>query len=131
MSTPPGQQPILDDDVLMRRVRRQELTTDQEGGPARPSSDAFKQDGAEGETSVYLFSETTPERISYNYPDIFVALVDVGLLRQLGLNVERSAMEGEPGHCVITGRETRSVLREHSPVRVIGHKVLAQWAKNS
>ena len=94
----------------MRRVRRQELTSDRENGPHRPSSDAFKQDGAEGETSVYLLSETTPGRITSNYRDVYVALIEAGTLRQMGLDVERSAIEGESGHCVITGRKTRSIL---------------------
>ena len=111
MATNPGLPQIEDSDLLMRRVRPSETTTDHQDGPQRPSSDAFKQDGADGETSVYLLSETTPERITYNYPDVYVALIEAGLLRQLGLDVERSDLEGEPGHCVIVGRKTRSALR--------------------
>ena len=102
---------IEDSDLLMRRVRPSETTTDREGGPRRPSSDAFKQDGAEGETSVYLLSETTAELITADFPNVYVAVVEAGLLRQLGLEVERNPLEGELGHCVITGRKTRSILR--------------------
>ena len=111
MTTELNHPEIEDGDLLMRRVRPSETTTDQEGGPQRPSRDAFKQDGAEGETSVYLLTETSPEQITADYPDVYVAVVEAGLLRQLGLEVERSAIEGEPGHCVITGRKSRSILR--------------------
>ena len=111
MTTEPELPAIEDGDFLMRRVRPSETTTDQGDGPRRPSSDAFKQDGADGETSVYLLSETTTERITADYPNVYVALVEAGLIRQLGLDIERSTVEDEPGHCVITGRKTRSVLR--------------------
>ena len=111
MTTGPEFPGIEDSDLLMRRVRPSETTTDHDGGPQRPASDAFKQDGADGETSVYLLSETTPERITAEYPNVYVAIVDAGSLRQMGLEVERSGAEGESGHCVITGRKTRSILR--------------------
>lgn len=111
MTTGPDFPPIEDRDLLMRRVRPSEITTDQENGPRRPSSDAFKQDGAEGETSVYLLSETTPEQIIAEYPGIYVAVVEAGLLRQLGLEIERGIAGEGLGHCVITGRKTRSILR--------------------
>ena len=111
MTAEPDLPAIEDSDLLMRRVRPSETTTDQEGGPQRPSSDAFKQDGAEGETSVYLLSETTPEQITAEYPSVYVAVVEAGVLRQMGLDVERSTDGGEPGHCIITGRKTRSLLR--------------------
>ena len=111
MTTEPEPPEIEGSDLLMRRVRPSETTTDQEDGPRRPSSDAFKQDGAEGETSVYLLSETSPERITADYPGVYIAVIEVDVLRDLGLDVERSATEGEPGHCLITGRKTRSILR--------------------
>ena len=111
MSTEPTLPPIQDADLLMRRVRPSEITTDLANGPQRPSSDAFKQDGAEGETSVFLLSETSPEQITAEFPNTYVTVVEAGLLRQLGLDVERSALGGEPGHCVITDRKTRSILR--------------------
>ena len=111
MTTAPAPLPIDDNALLLRRVRRSETTRDQANGPERTSSDAFKHDGAEGEISVYLLSETTPERITSAYPDVYVAVVEARLLRQLGLEVERSAVEGESGHCVIIGRKTRSILR--------------------
>ena len=60
---------------------------------------------------MFLLSETSPERITTEFPNTYVTVVEAGLLRQLGLDVERSAFGSEPGHCVITGRKTRSILR--------------------
>ena len=83
----------------------------EDDGSIRPSSDAFIQGGPEGNVSVYLASETTPERITRDYPEVYVALVDVGVIRALGLKVEREQIEGEPGHCNIIGRKTRGRAR--------------------
>jgi hypothetical protein len=95
----------------MRRVRRFELTSDTEGGPERPSSDAFLQNKAEGETSVWLRSESSPEGLVEDYDEAYVCEVGVGFLRGLGLDVERRPVEGDPGHCVITGHKSRRTLR--------------------
>jgi hypothetical protein len=81
MSTPPTPLPIGDGEIVMRRVQPDELTTDAEDGPIRPSSDAFKQDGTDGETSVYLRSETTAERLVARYPDTYMAEITVGEIR--------------------------------------------------
>lgn len=94
----------------MRRVRIDEIITDEDGTP-RPSSQAFKQDGPDGDVSVYLASETTPARITQDYPGTYVAEVDVGTIRAQGLDVERDPVPGEPGHCNITGRKSRSRAR--------------------
>ena len=69
------------------------------------------QGGPEGNVSVYLASETTPERITRNYPGMYVALVEVSVIRALGLEVEREQIEEDPGHCNITGRKTRGKAR--------------------
>ena len=95
----------------MRRVSQTEVTLHEDDGSIRPSSDAFMQGGPEGNVSVYLASETTPERITEDYPGMYVALVDVGVIRALGLEVERERIEGDPSHCNITGRKTRAKAR--------------------
>ena len=77
----------------------------------RPSSDAFLQGGPEGNVSVYLASETTPERITSEYPNTFVALVEVSVVRTQGLDVKREPIRNDPGHCNITGRKTASKRR--------------------
>lgn len=101
---------IEDSQAVMRRVRIDEIITDEDGTP-RPSSQAFKQDGPDGDVSVYLASETTPARITQDYPGTYVAEVDVGTIRAQGLDVERDPVPGEPGHCNITGRKSRSRAR--------------------
>ena len=102
-----GQEEIEDGQVVMRRVRKSQTTTDTNDGPQRPTSDAFIQNGPDGETSVYLASETTPERITREYPDVYVAEVEVRAIRAQGLAVERDPILGDQGHCNIVGRKTR------------------------
>jgi hypothetical protein len=60
---------------------------------------------------VYLASETTPERIIRDYPGTYIAEVDISAIRGQGLDVEREPTLGDPGHCNIIGRKTRSRTR--------------------
>ena len=96
--------------TVLRRVRDYEVLVE-EDGTRRPSSQAFIQGGPDGDVSVYLASETTPERITQDYPGTYVAEVDISAIRRLGLDVEREPIEGDPGHCNITGRKTKSRTR--------------------
>ena len=96
--------------TVLRSVRDYEVLVE-EGGTRRPSSQAFIQGGPDGDVSVYLASETTPERITQDYPGTYVAEVDISAIRGLGLDVEREPVEGDPGHCNITGRKTKSRTR--------------------
>ena len=107
MTGRPSQQHVGDDEIVLRRVQDHERTTDTEGGPERPSSDAFIQGGPDGDTSVSLKSETSPEQLLQGYPNTFLAELDVSLIRSLGLEVERDPKDDDPGHCNITGRKTR------------------------
>ena len=111
MATPPIYEPVDDNETAMRRVTRTEITRHEDEGTIRPSSDAFLQGGPEGNVSVYLASETTPERITREYPGTYVALVEVSVIRAQGLEVEREPVEEEPGHCNITGRKTPAKRR--------------------
>lgn len=110
MTSPPRYEPVRDNDIVMRRVTRTEITWHEDEGTIRPSSNAFLQGGPEGEVSVYLASETTPERITREYPGVYVALVEVSVIRAQGLEVEREPLQ-EPGHCNITGRKTPAKRR--------------------
>ena len=111
MTNPRQEAPVNDNDTVMRRVSRTEVTLHEDDGIIRPSSDAFLQGGPDGDVSVYLASETTPERITRNYPGMYVALVEVSVIRALGLEVEMDQTEEDSGHCNITGRKTRSRAR--------------------
>ena len=112
MTTPQPNGPIEDSELVMRRVRKEELTTDHPpDGPVRPSSDAFLQDGPDGDTSVYLTSDTTAARIVQGYPDTFVAEVEVRVIRAENLDVVRRPIQGDPGHCEIVGRKRGNSLR--------------------
>ena len=103
--------PVDDNEIVMRRVTRTGITRDEDHGTIRPSSDAFLQGGPEGSVSVYLASETTPERITREFPGACVALVEVSVIRAQGLEVERERLEDGPGHCNITGRKTAAKRR--------------------
>ena len=111
MTTPSQGRPVDDSETVMRRVAYTGITRDEDQGIIRPSSDAFLQGGPEVDVSVYLISETTPERITREYPGTYVALVEVSSIRALGLDVERESFEADPGHCNITGRKTAAKRR--------------------
>ena len=110
MTTEPELGRLNDGLTVLRRVRDYEVLVDEDGN-RRPSSQAFIQGGPDGDVSVYLASETTPERITRDYPDTYVAEVDIKTIRDHGLNVERDPIENDPGHCNITGRKSRSRTR--------------------
>ena len=109
MTTGPEEGRLDDGLTLLRRVRDYEVLV--ENGNPRPSSQAFIQGGPDGNVSVYLASETTPERITRDYPGTYVAEVEIRTIRELGLEVEREPIEDDPGHCNITGRKTRTRAR--------------------
>ena len=93
--TTEAQQGRLDDGLtVLRRVRDYEVLQEENGN-----------------VSVYLASETTPERITRDYAGTYVTEVEIGAIRSQGLDVERESIEGDPGHCNITGRKTRSKSR--------------------
>jgi hypothetical protein len=104
----PLQQRVGDHEIVMRRVRDYERTTDTEGGPERPSSDAFIQGGPDGDTSVSIKSETSPEHLLRGYPNTYLAELEVRVIRSLELEVERDPKKENRGHCNIKGRKTRS-----------------------
>ena len=109
--TTEAQQGRLDDGLtVLRRVRDYEVLVE-EDGTRRPSSQAFIQGGPDGNVSVYLTSETTSERITRDYPGTYVAEVEISTIRGQGLDVEREPVDGDPGHCNITGRKTKSKTR--------------------
>jgi hypothetical protein len=104
--------PVAGDEIVMRRVPDSQTTTDTPpNGPKRPSTQAFKQDGADGPASVYLLSKTTPEAVLGDRLETYVAMVSVSALRAEGLDVIRSCIEGDPGHCDITGHRTNGMLK--------------------
>ena len=110
MTTEPQEGRLDDGLTVLRRVRDYEILQDDEGNQ-RPSSQAFIQGGPDGNVSVYLTSETTAERIALDYPNTCVAEVEISTIRAQGLDVEREPIEGDPGHCNIIGRKTRSRTR--------------------
>ena len=99
---------IGDDEVILRRIAF--TTFDQNLQRRRPSTQSFKQDGTDGLVSVYLLAETTPANVIDEGVERYLASVNVGLLRELGLGIARDPTSGGPGHCVITGRKTKGRL---------------------
>ena len=109
MTTEPEEGRLDDCLTLLRRVRHYEVLV--ENGNPRPSSQAFIQGGPDENVSVYLASETTPDRTTRDYPDTYVAEVEIRTIRKLGPEVEREPVEDDSGHCNITGRKTRTRAR--------------------
>lgn len=102
---------IGDDELVFRRVRSDEVVFDKQLGRLRPSTQAFRQDGSDGLTSVYLTSETTPEIVSAGGDQSYLVTVRVGDLRAKGLGITRTSPENAgPGHCEIIGHKTRGIL---------------------
>ena len=115
--TEPSQLPLADDLIVLRRVPVAEITTDSHGAP-RPVSSAFRQGGPDGDVSVYLASETTPEFIARLYPRTLIAQLTVAQVRHQGRGVLRDPIPGDPGHCNIVGRKTRAITRNLAELSV-------------
>ena len=101
---------ISDDEIVFRRVHESFVVLDRNIDRKRPSTQAFKQGGAEGLVSVYLKAETTSNAVVEEGPEPFLVAIGVGVLRDLGLGVVRDPESGGPGHCAITGRNTKATL---------------------
>ena len=111
MTLPQDDAAIGDNETVYRRISELFVQRDQNLGRLRPSTQAFRQGGPDGLVSVYLCSETTPEAVMSEGPERWLATIEVGALRELGLGIVRSPSDGGPGHCDITGRKTRGALR--------------------
>lgn len=101
---------IGNNELVIRRVAHQQQRYDRTLGRSRPSTAAFIQGGADGLTSVYLASETTPESVSRGGSQPYLCAVSVGILRANSFGIIRTPESGGPGHCDITGRKTRGKL---------------------
>ena len=91
------------------------MTAPHEGRDAtvrRPSSVCFKQGSPDRDVSVYLASMTKPEDVMAEGDMRYLASVEVGVIRSLGLGVVRDSDGGKEGHALITGEKTRRILRE-------------------
>ena len=107
----PAQPEALDDSLrVIRRITHRELLTEGDG-QTRITSQAFIQGTPDGDVSVYLSSETTPEHVTRNRPNTFLAEITIAAIRALGLDVNPEPIDGDPGHCNITGRKTRGKAR--------------------
>ena len=112
MSNPQEASKVAGTEIVLRRVPKLQLTRDTPNGPERPSSAAFLQDGPDGDVSVYLKSETTPEAVLGNRLETYLVEVQVSAITaEEGLEVIRTPKEGDPGHCDIIGHKTKSKRR--------------------
>lgn len=110
MNQQPESEPLDDSLRVLRRITHRELLTE-ESGQIRITSQAFIQGTPDGNVSVYISSETTPERVTRNRPNTFLAEITIAAIRALGLDVQREPIDDDPGHCNITGRKPRSKAR--------------------
>lgn len=99
---------IGDDETVFRRIAAAFVVQDENLQRLRPSTQAFKQ----AELSVYLSSMTTPDAVASEGPEPYIVAINVGILRQLGLGIILDPSSGGPGHCLVTGRRTRSKLNQ-------------------
>ena len=110
MNQPAESEPLDDSLRVLRRITDRELLTE-ENGQTRITSQAFIQGTPDGNVSVYLSSETTPERVTRNRPNTFLAELTIAAIRALDLDVQREQIDDDPGHCNIVGRKTRGKAR--------------------
>ena len=75
--TTEAQQGRLDDGLTLLRRSRDYEVLQEENENRRPSSQAFIQGDPDGNVSVYLASETTPERITRDYAGTYVTEVEI------------------------------------------------------
>ena len=99
----------------MRRVRPADVTQDADGNH-RPISSVFRQGGPQGDVSVYLTNETTAEVITRNHPGTLLVELTIAEIRAQGLDVQRENIPGDPGHCNIIGRKTRSIAKTFAEI---------------
>ena len=106
MSGPPDDITIADDALVVRRISEDQQFFDEKVGFRRPASMAFRQNGLDGNVSVYLMAETTFDAVAAEGNQPYLCTVSVGVLRQNGLGIIRTPESGGPGHCDVTGRKT-------------------------
>ena len=119
MSGPPNDITIADDALVVRRISQDQQFFDEKTGFRRPASVAFRQNGLDGDVSVYLIAETTFGAVAAGGNQPYLCTVSVGVLRQNGLGIIRTPESGGPGHCDVTGRKLAADCA-HRPRRPLG-----------
>lgn len=106
-----GDDPTIgDDEDLLRRIPAAFVVPDDLKGK-RLSSQGFLQDGADGLVSVYIASEVeSPKAVMAGCSEPFLVSLKVRVLRELRLGIARDKSSGGPGHAVIIGHKTKSML---------------------
>lgn len=112
MTTTPMDDPsIFDEELVTRRVSEFDYVFDANIGRPRPKSNAFLQNGRDGQTSVHRLSKTTPVDVHALGPEPYLTTVKVGVLRANGLGIIFTPETNEPGHSDITGHKGANLLR--------------------
>lgn len=102
---------IRNDEVIWRRVHEYQVVYDDNLKRKRPSSASFNQDGKENPVSVYIASEAiSSQTVMQGGKEKFLVSLPVSSIRQLGLGIIRDSSTGSPGHALLIGRKTGSML---------------------
>ena len=97
---------ISDDDVLLRRIPRNQYVVDPKSSDGiRPTSGAFDDSSDGSPMSMTLASECAgpPEALIADMVGAGVAAVCVELVRSLGQGVVRDPTPDDPGHVLVFG----------------------------
>jgi hypothetical protein len=104
---------IGNDEVIWRRIHQYQVVDDVNLKRKRPSSAGFNQDGKENPVSVYIASEAiSSQMVMQGGKEQFLASLSASFIRQLGLGIIRDSSSGSPGHALLVGRKTGSMLNK-------------------
>lgn len=106
---------IPDHADVWRRITPEWLKWDREQGRQQLNSQAFQDSVDETPMSVFLASELpAPEEALAGHSGYFLAGLNVGFVRSLGLGVAREPIRPEDpvGHAWVVGTKTRRIRRQ-------------------
>lgn len=110
-SAPPNDPTIGDDQLLWRRVPREQVVFDGNLNRARPSSKAFQNTSGTSGMSVNIAAETTIENTLRGYENHLLVQFAASLPRGLGQGVVRNPLPGNPAHAEVMGKKSKSVQK--------------------
>jgi len=101
---------IGDNEIIWRRIHQSQVVEDNNLKRKRPSTGGF-DNGRDIPLSVYIASQAqSPQVVMQGAKEKYLVALTVGFIRQLPLGIMCDSSSGGPGHVLLIGKKTKTML---------------------
>jgi len=107
---------IPDNEVLWRRIRKDDIYTDNNSGKTRPKSTCFRDSTrpipSPMSMTIACLAGKSPQQYLKYYKEEAMVMLTAGQLKEHGLSIEPNPTPEDPGHAFIHGRKNKTIRRK-------------------